>query len=598
MVSSAQNALVLSKTELYAQRHEAQLLRMQLSDSDSASSFLQRTITSLEAQLQDAKLNSETRYAQFRNERRKRSRTEEKLMKSAADLVHLRTVDLPGAWKKIADASADLARLSESSQATILHLTRLVHTQELKISKLKKRLHSSQKKIQALKKRCKCAPEALAREISRMRHADAKKSSTFDLCRKGVVKKEVRQMARALVKAGCGQEHVSSVIKQVCMGVGVTVIGDISRRTVGRSILDGGVAADLQLAVEIKGTHSRHQSAPLLHVSKSTLIGLTASSDGTSEKHVNYESQHIAFTNPKSGSGHSNSKIATHVLRLFNVASSVDHLSETQVEGWKSRVNAISKLFNASPMSRRRNQTLFSSEFTRKLKGMNGDHAADQKKTFGLMGAWKRRIALYDLGCDKIRSSSIAEITQILTAANSAKIADIGGPEAWALLSEQEQNSHDVLMMEEVAISLGDSTFNALTDEEKHGLLLFVRAGCCMHKELNSVKGGTAAMAEWWPANNIPGPILLANRDNAATLEAIGDDSEALTTAESRALEVSGAGGVKATSLAGALFNHKDAKKGQQDYHRIFFPKVDFLASFPIPAVPGINRTVKLPPSC
>lgn len=64
-------------------------------------------------------------------------------------------------------------------------------------------------------------------------------------------------MARALVKAGCGQAHVSAVIKEISAGIGVMVTGNISRRTVGRSILEGGVAAELQLAHEIKQTDSK-----------------------------------------------------------------------------------------------------------------------------------------------------------------------------------------------------------------------------------------------------------------------------------------------------------------------------------------------------
>lgn len=63
-------------------------------------------------------------------------------------------------------------------------------------------------------------------------------------------------MARAIVKAGCGQEHVGQVIEEVCAGVGIKTVGNISRRTVGRSALEGGIASDIQLASEIKATDS------------------------------------------------------------------------------------------------------------------------------------------------------------------------------------------------------------------------------------------------------------------------------------------------------------------------------------------------------
>lgn len=295
------------------------------------------------------------------------------------------------------------------------------------------------------------------------------------------------------------------------------------------------------------------------------LSGLTASSDGTSEKHINYESQHIAFKNPNSR------KIATHVLRVFNVASSIDHTSETQVEGWKNRITSLADLFNRSPFALRHNQSLFSLEFARKLKGMNGDHAADQKKTFALMGAWKYWMTLLDLGSAKLRSTPVPEIVDLVNSAHATKITNAGGMEAWLQLSETDQEAQNILMMEDLAISLGDEAFELLSEPEKRELTLFLRAGCCMHKELNSVKGGATAMAQWWITNDIPGPVLLANHDNAAVLDSIPAGEDAGTAAEIRALEVSGAGGIKATSLAGAIFNNKDEKKGQQDSHRIFF---------------------------
>jgi len=82
---------------------------------------------------------------------------------------------------------------------------------------------------------------------------------------------------------------------------------------------------------------------------------------------------------------------------------------------------------------------------------------------------------------------------------------------------------------------------------------------------------------------------MLANRVNAATLcdigkhteEHISTDSDAdlasalgvmldiPTKAQHCAMDVTAAGGVKAASIAGAIFNHKDHKKGQQNCTRI-----------------------------
>lgn len=80
-------------------------------------------------------------------------------------------------------------------------------------------------------------------------------------------------------------------------------------------------------------------------------------------------------------------------------------------------------------------------------------------------------------------------------------------------------------------------------------------------------------MMAWWETNSRTPPILLANKANASTLIGVSSSHEA-TPAEQRAFDTSTRGGVKACSLAGAIFNHKDDKKGQQDLHRIYFEKI------------------------
>ena len=83
-------------------------------------------------------------------------------------------------------------------------------------------------------------------------------------------------------------------------------------------------------------------------------------------------------------------------------------------------------------------------------------------------------------------------------------------------------------------------------------------------------------MTAWWSKAGFIGPIKLMNRDNSSV--AASDSS----TARNRALNVSGAGGVKLTSLAGAIFNHKDDKKGQQDSLQTFMlTKLGYKVLFP-----------------
>jgi hypothetical protein len=123
---------------------------------------------------------------------------------------------------------------------------------------------------------------------------------------------------------------------------------------------------------------------------------------------------------------------------------------------------------------------------------------------------------------------------------------------------------------------LGQAQYEALSDSERHVVDLFIHAGCCMHKEINSCKGGNSSMTAWWADAGIQGPIKLMNNDNTAAA-AVGSSA-----ACKRALDVLGTGGVKATSLAGAVFNNKDNKKGQQDSLQAFLiTKLGYLITFP-----------------
>lgn len=83
-------------------------------------------------------------------------------------------------------------------------------------------------------------------------------------------------------------------------------------------------------------------------------------------------------------------------------------------------------------------------------------------------------------------------------------------------------------------------------------------------------------MVAYWEGAGLTGPTKLMNHDNAAAAAA------GTSQARKRANDVSLAGGVKVTSLAGAVFNNKDDKKGQQDTTQFFFEAmVGYMVSFP-----------------
>ena len=62
----------------------------------------------------------------------------------------------------------------------------------------------------------------------------------------------------------------------------------------------------------------------------------------------------------------------------------------------------------------------------------------------------------------------------------------------------------------------------------------------------------------------LPGPVLLANQDiqeRTTTLK----EGNVPTLAQQHAFEKSAIGAIKTAQIAGAIFNHKDNKKGHHD---------------------------------
>ena len=106
---------------------------------------------------------------------------------------------------------------------------------------------------------------------------------------------------------------------------------------------------------------------------------------------------------------------------------------------------------------------------------------------------------------------------------------------------------------------LGKEAINAMSPEEQHFMALFIWGQCCMHKEMNSVKGGNVTLMAFWEVHGLTPPMKLYNKDNALALRSSD------TNTVQQAADNSTQGAIKLTSLAGTLFVNKDKKKGQQD---------------------------------
>ena len=259
---------------------------------------------------------------------------------------------------------------------------------------------------------------------------------------------------------------------------------------------------------------------------------------------------------------------------FFGINWAPDHKSETQLKGWQELIDRMYKVYNESPLGHQK--PLNPLEFARLVTGMNTDHGEDQKKLFCLFLAWKESCEHEMHGAEALLAASLSNVLPFLWRETENNMSAAGGYDAWMELTADEYEKHELKAYKWVCITLSVDKLGKLRPEECQYAALFIWGGCCMHKEMNSVKGGNAQMMVFWAKNNLPGPKMLFNKDNRAVARLGGDATQ------ERASEVSTAGGVKLTSLAGAVFANKDLKKGQQDTLQVALQDgIGYMVQFP-----------------
>ena len=180
--------------------------------------------------------------------------------KLEAQIALLQSVELPAAKKDAVLA----VRLFDDFQAENTNLTnKLSHLMEkcavearqthVTWSEPKAELVDSKQKNCILQKHCDRIPDVTANAVKWAKHNSDKENWTYRLLHKGTYKPQARELACMLVAAGCSKEYVGSVIQMICKKAGVTVQGKMSRCTVSRAILEGGIAAQIQLGHELTG---------------------------------------------------------------------------------------------------------------------------------------------------------------------------------------------------------------------------------------------------------------------------------------------------------------------------------------------------------
>ncbi|TFK58365.1 hypothetical protein BDN72DRAFT_782188 [Pluteus cervinus] len=372
----------------------------------------------------------------------------------------------------------------------------------------------------------------------------------FRLMHKGIYTAQARGLARLLVSSGVAEKRVGAALKEIGNRLGVPVDRLMSKRTVGRTSVEAGVAGDIQLAYDMVSTDK-----------------LSFSSDATSHKHIEYESRAIAlqvvdYENPDVP--------RQWKLRTLGVGSMVDHTSETQARTLKERLQEIAVMFNQSPFAKRENLEFRPEHFAYRLLGTSGDHAADQKCVHEMLKIWRMEIILQRMGEEALFMLNKQQLVETLIPLKLRKIQDAGGLEAWQAKSDQEKELMDI----EIIKTVGKHIYDNLPAADQKKLTVFIRTGCCMHKDLNCVRSGDKAMQRMWLTLGKEAPILLPNKDNNHILEDVSQSKHQTAPLKKHAQEVSKRGGSHITLLGALICRNKNTKKGQQDTYSWYMETV------------------------
>lgn len=296
-----------------------------------------------------------------------------------------------------------------------------------------------------------------------------------------------------------------------------------------------------------------------------TFTDLSICGDGTGIKNQQHDARfirmdlHTSNHNPSDATDQPHNRSEAPPLRTLGVHKSRNHMAQSQLDGWTTLVESCCQLLKRAPLGH--DTEVNSRIFGTKLRGILTDHASDQKLLVKLLHSWKVRCDRELRGEALLAKMPADEQLRALSGHLEAACSSVG---SWDSLSPDQQGQimHDAWSA--LTLAMGDQAFQELTSDEQQATDLLLWTGCCMHKELNAVKGGVTSMAAVWSKLGLAPPIQLKNKFESAQSATVDSQANPRKQEGDR-------GAVKLTSLAGAIFNHKDDKRGQQDTYRYFF---------------------------
>lgn len=276
-------------------------------------------------------------------------------------------------------------------------------------------------------------------------------------------------------------------------------------------------------------------------------------SDGTSDRNQHYQAHHMSVKD-------TNGDCRTMFLGMLKQNT---HTAAQNAHDWEISIfEDIRAVWNASPLAQ--DNTVAQDQIFALICGLNSDHASEMKLTARKIQEIKQRIDRVKRGQLVIQGMTQEQLREHSQEVSSRCIEDAGGSDCWEQLSDTEHQSRTAAAQDAVAQRLGQQCFAQLPQAEQQSVDFWLWFGCFMHKELNLVVAGNEAMMAYWSSAGLTGPMLLPNKDNAATIAAGSSD------AQKRAEKVSTCGAAKMLDLFGTVVRNKDTKSGTQRTYNSF----------------------------
>jgi hypothetical protein len=113
--------------------------------------------------------------------------------------------------------------------------------------------------------------------------------------------------------------------------------------------------------------------------------------------------------------------------RFLEVAPSLRHTAQAQVDGTKLLATKIAKAVTNSPSAVAEGLTMDYKDWFRKQIGQMADHAADQRLKFEIVGEIKHEILIEDLGAEETSTWAPDELIEALLAISKEEVESIAG---------------------------------------------------------------------------------------------------------------------------------------------------------------------------